>query len=438
MNVNKEILRLAIPNVISNVTVPLLGLIDLAILGRLGSVTYLDAVAVGSLIFNFVYWNFSFLRMGTSGLTAQAYGTGDSTEQLNVLARGLTIAFFAGVLLIMLRSPIGHLAFSVIESSDHVTAEAEKYFSIRIFAAPATICLFAFSGWFIGMQNSIIPMTVAIAVNICNGVLNYIFAIKMEMNAEGVAIGTVVSQYFGFSLSAILFFTRYPYRFSDLSARVVFATDKLKHFFSVNRDIFLRTFCVIAVMSFFTSKSAAHSDTILAVNTILVQYFLTYSFFIDGFAYAAEALVGKYMGANRRRDMLASIKSLFNWGIGISAIIAICFAIAGENIMRLLTNNMAIIAESREYLLWIKIIPLVSMLAFLWDGVYIGATATKTMRNSLFIATSVFFATYFSIYNKWGNHGLWLAFVLFLLSRGIFQTIFFKRQILLKKTMARN
>lgn len=433
MNINKEILRLAIPNVISNVTVPLLGLIDLAILGRLDSVIYLDAVAVGSLIFNFVYWNFSFLRMGASGLTAQAYGAGDKSEQINVLIRGLVIAFFAGLLLILLKTPVGHLAFNLIESSEHVSAEAEKYFSIRIFAAPATIGLFAFSGWFIGMQNAIIPMIVAIAVNICNGILNYIFAIKMGMNAEGVAYGTVFSQYFGFSLSLALYLYKYPYNYSTLSAPVIFATEKLKRFFSVNRDIFLRTFCVIAVMSFFTSKSAAHSDTILAVNTILVQYFLTYSFFIDGFAYAAEALVGKYLGANQRRNMLAAIKSLFNWGVGISLVISICFVFAGENIMLLLTDNYKIIDESKEYLLWIKITPLVSMLAFLWDGVYIGATATKMMRNSLMVAASVFFAAYFSLNEVWGNHGLWFSFMLFLLSRGVFQSFFFKKHVLLKR-----
>lgn len=430
---NRDILRLAIPNIISNVSVPLLGLIDLAILGRLDSIIYLDAVAVGAMVFNFLYWNFSFLRMGASGLTAQAYGAGDATEQLHVLVRGLLIACLGGIILILFRTQAGQLVFSLIGASEAVTAEALKYFSIRIFAAPATIALFAFSGWFIGMQNAVYPMLISIAVNVLNGIASYYFAIVLGFNAEGVAWGTVIAQYFGLALSILFFKKRFAFSFSDLSVAVLLQRDRLKLFFSVNSDIFLRTLCVIAVMSFFTSRSASHSDHILAVNTMLLQLFLTYSFFIDGFAYAAEALVGKYYGSGDRRKLLASVRALFMFGIGVSVAISLVFFVADDWILRMLTDNETVLSAGRPYLIWLQTIPLVSALAFLWDGVYIGATATRLMRNSLFISAAIFFISFFTVPDSWGNHGLWFSFVLFLVVRGVIQTFLFKPKILLAR-----
>lgn len=430
---NRDILRLAIPNIISNVSIPLLGLIDLAVLGRLDSIIYLDAVAVGALVFNFVYWNFSFLRMGASGLTAQAYGADDRSEQLHVLLRGLVIALVAGVLLVIFHRSAGELAFRLIGASPQVTAEALNYFNVRIMAAPATIAMFAFSGWFIGMQNAVYPMIVAIAVNLLNAGLSYYFAITMGLNARGVALGSVVAQYIGLALCMLVFIYRYRFSMADARLSQLFQRDKMRRFFSVNSDIFLRTLCVIGVMSFFTSRSAVHSDHILAVNTILLQFFLTYSFFIDGFAYSAEALVGKHYGSGDRREVLSAVRSLFKLGVAVSLVVAAVFAMAGDRVMYLLTDNADVIAAGQPYMIWVKLVPLVSVLAFLWDGVYIGATATRQMRNSLFLAAAVFFAAYYSMPAACGNHGLWLSFMLFLISRGLYQTFVFKHTVLLRR-----
>ncbi len=430
---NREILRLVIPNIISNVSVPLLGLIDLAVLGRLDSIIYLDAVAVGSLVFNFVYWNFSFLRMGASGLTAQAYGSGDRSEQLHVIVRGLLIAFLAGAFLVIFRVQIAHLVFRLLGASPDVTAEAINYFRIRIFAAPATIALFAFSGWFIGMQNAVYPMLISIAVNLLNAGMSYYLAITAGMSAQGVALGTVFSQYIGLVLCIIFFVQKFDVSFAETKFSVLFDRSKLLRFFTVNSDIFLRTLCVIGVMSFFTSNSASNSNEILAVNTILLQFFLMYSFFIDGFAYAAESLVGKYYGRDNRRQLLRAVKSLFAIGVGVSIFISAIFCFTGDHVLGLLTDNYSIIHAGAPYLIWVKVIPLVSVFAFLWDGVFIGATATRLMRNSLFFSAGVFFLSFYAFPSTWGNHGLWFSFVLFLLSRGLFQTIVFKKHILLRR-----
>ena len=220
---------------------------------------------------------------------------------------------------------------------------------------------------------------------------------------------------------------------ADARLSQLFQRDKIRRFFSVNSDIFLRTLCVIGVMSFFTSRSAVHSDHILAVNTILLQFFLTYSFFIDGFAYSAEALVGKHYGSGDRREVLSTVRSLFKLGVSVSLVVAAVFAMAGDRVMYLLTDNADVIDAGQPYMIWVKLVPLVSVLAFLWDGVYIGATATRQMRNSLFLAAAVFFAAFYSMPPAWGNHGLWLSFMLFLISRGLFQTFVFKRTVLLRR-----
>jgi multidrug resistance protein, MATE family len=432
---NKEILKLAFPNIISNISVPLLGLVDIAVLGHLPDIVYLNSVAVGSLVFNFIYWNFSFLRMGASGLSAQAYGQGNIIEQRNILIRGIAIACAAGLLLVIIKKPLGDFALYAIGASKEVTAEASKYFYIRMYEAPAAIGLFAISGWFIGMHKPSYAMAAALATNLVNVALNYWLAIILGMYAEGVALGTVISQYTGLAIAAAIAYKKFP-ALKDTAARAVKEAMKgkeMRRFFTVNRDIFLRTLCVIFVMSFFTSRSAIYSDTVLAANTILMKYFLFYSFFIDGFAYAAESITGRLAGAGRRRELLRYSKGIFAWGASVSICIAACFAAAGDNIMSILTSSQEVISTGAQYMPWIWAVPIIGAAGFLWDGIYIGATAARTMRNSLFTAAAVFFASYFPLSVLMGNHGLWLAFLLFLAARGLFQTLAFKKYVLLKR-----
>lgn len=417
---NRRILKLAIPNIVSNVTVPLLGAVDLALMGHLESKVYIGAVALGSMIFNFIYWGFGFLRMSTSGFVAQAFGQRDFTAVMINLARPLTLAILTGLGLILLQLPIAALGFWIVESSAEVEFFARQYFHIRIIAAPATIALYAFTGWFIGMQNTRLPMVIAISVNVFNIALSVFFVRVMGMAADGVAIGTVIAQYLGLLLAVLLLRRYYKRFFRYFNRKLLWERTAMARFFNVNKNIFIRTLCLIIALSFFTIRSAAAGDTILAVNSLLLQFFMFFSFLIDGYAHAAEALTGRFVGANNRAALRQSVRLLFAWGGGIAAIFTLVYLVGGEAILQLLTSNPEIIAAARPYLLWTAVIPLISFAAFIWDGIYIGATASVQMRNAMLMSTLlVYFPAYYLLQTHFGNHALWLAFVLFLLARGI-------------------
>ncbi len=428
---NRRILRLAIPNIISNITVPLLGMVDMALMGHLDNKAYIGAIAVGSMIFNFIYWGFGFLRMSTSGFVAQAFGRRDLGDVMLNLARPLALALLSGLGLILLQWPIAALGFHLIESSAEVEVLARQYFHIRIFAAPATIGLYALTGWFIGMQNTRIPMVIAITINLLNIGFSVFFVSALGMAASGVALGTLIAQYLGL-LMAVLFLRGYYQRlFPHFRRDRLFERAALWKFFHVNKNILIRTLMLILALSFFTAKSASRGDTILAVNSLLLQFFMFYSFFIDGYAHAAEALTGRFIGANNRSGLLQAIRLLFAWGAGMALIFTITYFLAGESILRLLTSNTEIIAAARPFLMWPVVVPLVSFSAFLWDGIFIGATASAGMRNSMLISTlAVYFPTYYLLLPLLGNHALWLALIMLLTSRSITLSLMARRHVL--------
>jgi MATE family multidrug resistance protein len=427
---NKRILKLAIPNIISNVTIPLVGMVDLAVLGHLESEKYIGAIAVGGIIFNVLYWGFGFLRMGTSGFTAQAFGKRNLNEVMNLLGRSVIVALGGAALLIILMQPIGWISFKLINGSAEVEALAREYYSIRILAAPATLGLYALTGWFIGMQNTRFPMIIAILVNVLNVIFNLYFIYGLGMKSDGVAWGTVVAQYSGFITGAFLFIRYYKRLYKYWTGKAVLQLKAMKRFFIVNSDIFFRTLCLIFVFTFFTSQSAATDDTILAVNTLLLQFFMLFSFVADGFAYAAEALVGRFIGARSLAQLKKVIRLLFIWGVYISIPFTFAYAFFGEQILRLLTDNIMIIEASRPYIIWILFIPFAGFPSFIWDGIYIGATASKGMRNTMIIATVlIFIPAFFLTKGSMENHGLWLSLILFLLARGTGQTILAKKDI---------
>ena len=427
---NRKILNLAIPNIISNITIPLLGIVDLAIMGHLGSEIYIGAIALGGMIFNFIYWGFSFLRMGTSGFTAQAFGGGDKNEMITILSRAMLVALFGSILVILLQNPISFLSFSMINGSPEIEQLAAEYFHIRIWAAPATLGLYALTGWFLGMQNARIPMVIAIVINILNLIFNLVFVYGLGMRADGVALGTLISQYIGLIMAMVFFFKYYKKLAVFWSYTDLMVWEPIKRFFLVNKDIFIRTICLIFTFSFFTARSASEHDTILAVNTLLLQFLFFFSYLIDGFAYAAEALVGKYVGAKEPGNLKKAIRSLFKWGLVVSIPFTLVYALGGDYILYLLTDNEKLILLSHEYMYWVILVPLVTFPAFIWDGVYIGATAAVEMRNALLVATIfVFIPAYFITTPFLGNHGLWLALMLFMVTRGILLTIFSKRII---------
>jgi multidrug resistance protein, MATE family len=430
---NRRILNLAIPNVISNITVPLLGIVDLTVMGHLGSEVYIGAIAVGGMIFNFIYWGFSFLRMGTSGFAAQAFGKNNKTEIIAILVRALLVALSGALLLIALQYPIEKLSFLIINSSEEVKNFASSYFYIRIWAAPATISLYAFTGWFIGMQNTRIPMMVAITVNLLNIGFNLFFVFVLDMKSDGVAYGTVLAQYCGLALS-LFFFRKYFMGYLSFFRRETLQErTALLEFFRVNKDIFIRTLALIFTMSFFTTKSAQTNDTILAVNTLLFQFFIFFSYFVDGFANAGEALTGRYIGALQRQNLIRSVKLIFYWTFGISLVFTLINAIGGAFLLSLMTSNEDIIREAAPYYIWVVFIPLVSFTAFVWDGIYIGATASSYLRNSILVALAFFLVTYYLPQGQLGNHGLWFALLLFLAVRGVYLSWFAGRVILNKK-----
>lgn len=420
---NRRILNLAIPNIISNITIPLLGMVDIALMGHLGDQVYIGAVALGGMIFNFIYWNFSFLRMGTSGFTAQAFGRRDGPEMAAILQRALTVAASGAALLILLRNPVAALSFRIIGGSPGVELLAREYFNIRIFAAPATLALYAITGWFLGMQNARIPMVIMISVNLLNIGFSFMLVKVFNMKTAGIALGTVLAQYGGLFLSA-WFLAGYRGVFMNRRDSSLFDRKALLSFFRVNRDIFIRTLCLIFTLSFFTAQSARTNDTILAVNTLLMQFFMLFSFLADGYAHAAEALTGKYIGSGNRKNLTTGIRLLFYWSGGIAVIFTIGYLVSGQYLLRVLTGNADLVLAASRYLPWIVMIPLITFPAFIWDGIYIGATASAAMRNSMLISTlTVFLPAYYLLEPSFGNHGLWMAFIAFMATRGVTLTI---------------
>ncbi|MEJ2052998.1 MAG: MATE family efflux transporter [Calditrichaceae bacterium] len=430
MKINRQILQLAIPNILSNLSVPLLSSVDTALVGHLSKVYYIGAVAVGGMIFNFVYWGFGFLRMGTTGLTAQAYGNQNQNEIFSTLFRAILVALSCSVLLILLQIPIIKLSMYLINASADVEHHAEIYFNIRIYAAPATLSLYAIQGWFLGMQNARFPLYITLVVNAVNILFSMLFVIKLGMNSNGVAYGTVIAQYSGIIFSIFLLIKSYSGFKMHFNRTNILHLADLKRFLSLNMDIFIRTLLLIFAFTFFTAKSAEINDDILAVNTILLQMWMLFSYGIDGFAFSAESLVGKYTGSNNLSATKRIIKMIFLWGTGLGVLYSLVFLIFGKSIIAIYTDNASLIDLAMHFIIWTIIAPVINSICYIWDGIYLGATASKAMRNSTFIASIVIFlpAYYLSI-NTLGNNGLWLAMTLFMITRGVTLTFMAKKHI---------
>ena len=423
---NKQILNLAVPNIITNITVPLLGMVDTSIAGHLENELYIGAIAVATMIFNFIYWNFSFLRMGTSGFTAQAYGAMNQQEVVNILFRSLLVAFSAGLVIIMLQHFILFLAFSFIKTGQETLKFASDYFYIYVWAAPVILGMYALTGWFIGMQDARTPMIISIITNILNIGLSLLFVFIFKMQLKGVACGSLISQLFAFGLAITIWNFKYKYLRKYISLHFIKHINEFKPFFKVNRDIFLRSLALVLVTTFFTAASTRLGDTYLAVNSLLMQLFILFSYMMDGFAYAAEALTGKFTGARDSGLLTRAIKYLFAWGIGLTILFTLIYALFSDNILNLLTDKGNIIQAAKEFRIWAILFPIAGFAAFLWDGIFVGLKASRQMRNSMFIAVIIFFVVYYSLIPFYSNNALWLAFIIYLSIRGIVQSIMFK------------
>ncbi|MBB4036346.1 MATE family multidrug resistance protein [Dysgonomonas hofstadii] len=426
---NRSILRLAIPNIISNITVPLLGMVDMFIVGHLDSEDYIGAIALATMLFNFIYWSFSFLRMGTSGFTAQAFGAENKGEQTNILLRSLAVAMAAGVLIILLQYFISHAGFYLLNAEPVVKTYAQEYFYVYVWAAPAVLGMYTFNGWYVGMQNAKIPMVVAIGINIVNIGLSFFFVYGLGMKIKGVALATLCAQYSGFIASLFIWNVKYGWLKPYFNLKILKNLPSYIPFFKVNSDIFIRTMALVVVTTFFTSASAKAGKDILAVNALLMQLFILFSYMMDGFAYAAEALTGKFIGANNKGQLKILVKRLFGWGAGIAILFTLIYIFFMEDILSILTDKQYIVELSRQYHIWVLLIPIAGFSAFLWDGIFIGATASHQMRNSMLISVVCFFLLYLSLNNFIGNKILWISFIIYLAMRGIVQT-FMARSVL--------
>lgn len=423
---NKQILHIALPSIISNITVPLLALVDTTIVGHLGAASYIAAIALGGMIFNMIYWLFNFLRMGTGGLTAQAYGANQHQATSYILLRSLTIAGGIALTLLLLQRPIFQVTFHFVTATAEVRSLASIYFYILIWGAPAMLALYSFTGWFLGMQNARIPMCIAITQNVVNIAVSTLLVFGCHLKIEGVALGTLISQYTALLLAVIFCLTKFDVK-QHFELKAILDINTLKRFFQINRDIFLRTLCLIAVTTYFTSAGSTQGELTLAANTLLMQFFIIFSYFMDGFAYAGEALGGRYFGAHDRLNFQRVTRCLFAWGGALSVLFFFIYFLSGTSLLHLLTDDSQVINRAQQYLPIVYFIPLISFAAFLFDGLYIGTTATRYMLISMFCASAAFFV----LINvcTLSNTLLWLAFLVYLGGRGLMQAFLFKKAV---------
>ena len=423
--IDHDILILALPSIVSNITIPLLGLCDVTIMGHVGGAESIGAIAVGSMIFNVMYWLFVFLRMSTSGLTAQAYGAGQWGETRRILKRSLTMALVFGLAIVVLQVPLKWLTFWLMQADGEVAAMCTPYYYICIWGAPAVLGLYVLMGWLVGMQNTRLPMIIAIGQNVVNIALSLMLVIGFGMGLLGVAIGTLVAQWVGFLTGLVCVWWKVEEPPSTLHRQ---PSTLLHQPSTLHLDIFLRTLCLVSVNLYFTSAGSAQGPLILAANTLLMQFFMIYSYMMDGFANAGEALSGRYLGAGDSRMLSLTVRHLFGWGGGVALLFTVAYLLGGTLLLRLLTSDSSVVAVAQTYLPWAVLIPVAGMAAFVWDGIFIGTTRSRGMLVSCFWAAVAFFVLWFVLSPLWSNHALWIALLTYLALRGLIQTGLWKME----------
>ena len=431
-DMNKQILRLAIPSILANITIPLVGLVDTIIVGHISDVHAIGGIAIGTMLFDLLYWNFGFLRVGTSGMTAQAFGRGDHQHCARILTQSVSIALIGAVLIWLLQWFFVRIALAIVPCSQEVALFAQQYFFIRIWAAPATLSLMAIKGWFIGMQDTVSPMAVDILVNVVNMAVSYILAVYTPMGALGVAAGTVVAQYSGLLLASIILLWKFRAVWMGLSIwKMLKERSGVRQLISLNANLFVRSLCFMVVYVGFTSLSSLYGDTDLAVCSILMKLFMLFSYFVDGFAYAGEALVGKFIGqyqsiSSNRMSLKSLVNLLFVWSLGVGCVFTLIFAIFAQPLYELMTSELIVVNRLAHFTPWLIAMPIVSTLAFMWDGVFTGATAGKQIRNAMILAAIGFVLGYLATRHWLGIHALFVAYFLHLIARVLYLTFTWK------------
>ena len=448
---NKQILRLAIPSILANITIPLVGLVDTAIVGHISDAHAIGGIAIGTMLFDLLYWNFGFLRVGTSGMTAQAFGRGDREQCARLFTQSVGIALIGAALIWLLQWLFVTAALAIVPCSAEVASFARDYFFVRVWAAPATLSLMAIKGWFIGMQDTVSPMITDMVVNVVNMAVSYALAVYTPMGALGVAYGTVVAQLTGLLLSVIILLWKYRRVWQGVSfLRLLRDMRGMRQLISLNANLFVRSLCFMIVYVGFTSLSSLYGDTDLAVCSILMKLFMLVSYFVDGFAYAGEALVGKYIGEAKSQPLPNSpqgvqypiggtpsnshnisslVRLLFLWSLGVGVVFTVIFALWYMPMYSMMTSDALVLSRLTDFTGWFIAMPIVSTLAFMWDGVYTGATAGKQIRNAMILAAIGFVLGYVATAHWWGVHALFVGYFLHLAARVIYLTATWKQVV---------
>lgn len=431
LTLQKKIGAIALPMVLSNLCVPLLGLVDTAVAGHLDDAQYLGGIALGSSAISLLFFLLSFLRMSTTGLTAQAYGANNMQGQLHHLSQGITLALGMAIILLLLQSPLS-LLFYFSNASPAITEQAVSYFQIRIWSAPALLTNLVLMGWFLGQQNARYPMWMLIFSNSINIILDLVFVLYFHWQVQGIAAASVIADFAGLGL-AISFIYRgtmrtYVINHFRLTWRKSLQLGQFKPLFSLNRDIFLRSLCLQAVFIFIAFQGAAYGDNTVAANAVLLSFLMLVSYALDGLAYAAESITGQAIGQRNNNQLIDSLVVLSQWCFMLSVLFSLSYAIAGQAFVNLLTSIPEVQAEAAKYIAWMILLPLVASWAYLLDGIFIGATQGKTLRNTMFIAL-IGFAALFLLFQDWKNHALWLALCGFMALRSISLALVFFNQL---------
>ena len=431
--VNREVVRLAVPSILANITVPLVGIVDTAVAGHLGDAALIGGIAVGTMLFDLLYWNMGFLRVGTGGMTAQAFGRGDTKAAAGIFSQGIATALAVSLLILALQWLFVEGMFLLVKCSPEVEQVARTYFFIRVWAAPATLSLFVFKGWFIGMQNTVFPMITDLWVNLVNMLASWLLSFHTPLGIRGVAVGTLVAQWTGLLLAVLLMRSKYQPLLRQTTILHSIRWKYFRRFFSINSGLFVRSLLLLVVYEGFTIFAARFGDVELAVSSVMMHLFMLFSYFVDGFAYAGEALTGRFIGERNRASLDETVKYVFFWGAVIAVFATLAYAVFPRSIIGLLTDNAEVISASGPYLFWLLLMPVLSCVAFIWDGIFIGATASRSLMVCMVFSAAGFLAAFFLCERPFGAQALYIAYFVHLVVRSLYLTFSWKKIRILAK-----
>jgi MATE family multidrug resistance protein len=430
---NGRVWRLAGPIILANISTPLLGAVDTAVMGHLPEAAYIGGVAIGAVIFDFLFWGFGFLQMSTSGFTSQAQGAGDQVEVRATLIRAMALAVALGLLLILLQGPIVYVAFAVMDTSPQVEGLARSYYAIRIWSAPFALANYVVLGWLLGQQRAGLILVLQLALNGTNIALDLLFVVGFGWGIEGVALATLIAQVGSIALAFVFVRRALVVRDPSITWSRLADRGRLTALLHVNANIMIRTLCLIFGFAYFTARGAEMGDLILAANAVLMQFQFVSAYAMDGFAHAVEVLAGNAMGRRSRADFRRAVQVSTLWALGFAILSALIFWLMGEQIIALFSNIAAVRLTTIEYLPWMIVSPLISVWSFQLDGIFVGTTRSAEMRNAMIASLAVYLAACWLLIPALGNHGLWLSLMIFMVARMITLGLYFPR---LERTVA--